>query len=66
MNEPETDEDARQGGGQGREYRGVRTRRYTYVRDLKGLWLLYDNDKDPYQQKNLAKSKEHSGIRACR
>ncbi|MHC4751421.1 MAG: sulfatase family protein, partial [Planctomycetota bacterium] len=37
----------------GREYRGVRTRRYTYVRDLNGPWLLYDNKMDPYQLKNL-------------
>ncbi len=39
--------------GNGREYRGVRTRRYTYVRDLKGPWLLYDNESDPYQMTNL-------------
>jgi arylsulfatase A-like enzyme len=38
----------------GREYRGVRTRRYTYVRDLNGPWLLYDNQDDPYQLENLA------------
>lgn len=38
----------------GREFRGVRTARYTYVRDLKGPWLLYDNTKDPYQLANLA------------
>ena len=38
----------------GKEYRGVRTSRYTYTRDLKGPWLLYDNETDPYQQKNLA------------
>ena len=37
----------------GREYRGVRTKRYTYARDLKGSWLLYDNQKDPYQESNL-------------
>ncbi|MHC4664519.1 MAG: sulfatase family protein [Planctomycetota bacterium] len=37
----------------GREYRGVRTRRYTYVRDLNGPWLLYDNQRDPYQLNNL-------------
>ena len=37
----------------GKEYRGVRTKRYTYTRDLKGPWLLYDNQKDPYQQNNL-------------
>jgi len=40
--------------GKGREFRGIRTRRYTYVRDLKGPWLLYDNQKDPYQLNNLA------------
>jgi arylsulfatase A-like enzyme len=37
----------------GREYRGIRTARYTYVRDLNGPWLLYDNEADPYQQHNL-------------
>lgn len=37
----------------GKEYRGLRTSRYTYVRDLNGPWLLYDNEADPYQQKNL-------------
>jgi arylsulfatase A-like enzyme len=38
---------------EGREYRGVRTRRYTYVRGLSGPWLLYDNERDPYQLDNL-------------
>ena len=37
----------------GREYRGVRTDRYTYVRDLKGPWLLFDNQTDPCQTNNL-------------
>jgi arylsulfatase A-like enzyme len=37
----------------GREYRGVRTLRYTYVRDLHGPWLLFDDQSDPYQQRNL-------------
>ncbi|MEX2512805.1 MAG: sulfatase [Cyclobacteriaceae bacterium] len=37
----------------GREYRGIRTRKYTYVRDLIGPWLLYDNEQDPYQKHNL-------------
>jgi hypothetical protein len=32
----------------------VRTTRYTYVRDLKGPWLLYDNQTDPCQTNNLA------------
>ena len=37
----------------GREYRGIRTLRYTYVRDLNGPWLLFDDKKDPSQLKNL-------------
>ena len=37
----------------GREYRGLRTARYTYCRTLEGPWLLYDNESDPYQLKNL-------------
>jgi len=37
----------------GKEYRGLRTVRHTYVRDLKGPWLLYDNLADPYQMRNL-------------
>jgi len=42
----------------GKEFRGVRTTRYTYVRDLKGPWLLYDDDEDPYQQHNLVNEPE--------
>ena len=38
----------------GREYRGIRTVRYTYVRELKGPWLLFDNQRDPFQLRNLA------------
>ena len=38
---------------QGREYRGLRTERYTYLRDLHGPWMLFDNQEDPYQLKNL-------------
>jgi arylsulfatase A-like enzyme len=37
----------------GREFRGIRTTRYTYVRDLNGPWLLFDNKVDPYQRENL-------------
>ena len=38
----------------GREYRGIRTARYTYCRSLDGPWLLFDNEADPYQLENLA------------
>jgi arylsulfatase A-like enzyme len=43
----------------GREWRAVRTERYTYVRDRQGPWLLFDNQADPYQIKNLANQPEH-------
>jgi len=46
----------------GREYRGIRTRRYTYVRDLNGPWLLYDNGQDPYQLNNLCNKPAHSKL----
>lgn len=51
----------REGGG--REYRGLRTERYTYVRDLAGPWLLYDNEVDPYQLTNLIDSPGHAAVR---
>ncbi len=46
----------------GREYRGIRTRRYTYTRTLEGPWLLYDNEKDPYQLNNLIGKPEHAQL----
>lgn len=36
----------------GREYRGLRTEHYTYVRTLDGPWLLYDNLQDQHQLHN--------------
>lgn len=47
----------------GREYRGVRTRRHTYVRDLSGPWLLFDNARDPYQMRNLVHDPAHADWR---
>jgi len=46
----------------GREYRGLRTARHTYVRDLNGPWLLFDNQEDPYQLKNLAGDPAHAAL----
>lgn len=37
----------------GREYRAIKTKQYTYARDLNGPWLLFDNINDPYQKSNL-------------
>ena len=48
----------------GKEYRGIRTTRYTYVRDLNGPWLLYDNKNDPYQQNNLVNSPQAASLQA--
>jgi arylsulfatase A-like enzyme len=47
----------------GKAYRGVRTARYTYARDLQGAWLLYDNLHDPYQQHNLVSSAAYATIK---
>jgi len=48
----------------GREFRGIRTQRYTYVKDLLGPWLLYDNENDPYQMENLAGQAEYKDLQA--
>lgn len=37
----------------GRDWRGLRTARYTYVIDRDGPWMLYDNEVDPYQLENV-------------
>jgi arylsulfatase A-like enzyme len=48
----------------GREYRGLRTTRYTYVRDLHGPWLLFDNQADPYQTNNLVSQSAPASLQA--
>lgn len=48
----------------GREYRGIRTEKYTYAKDLKGPWLLYDNLKDPYQMNNLVGNADYAELQA--
>ena len=48
----------------GKEYREVRTARYSYARDLEGPWLLYNNEKDPLQLDNLAGKPEHAKLQA--
>lgn len=49
-------------GGLSRGFRGIRTSRYTYVRDSDGPWLMYDNDADPYQLKNLINDPGHAAL----
>jgi arylsulfatase A-like enzyme len=36
-----------------KEYRGIYTSRYAYVKNLEGPWLLFDHEKDPLQMNNL-------------
>ena len=45
-----------------KEYRAIRTSRYTYVRGLEGPWMLFDDEKDPYQMNNLAGQPEHAAL----
>lgn len=46
----------------GREYRGIRTQRHTWVRDIDGPWLLFDNREDPLQRVNLAGRPEYASL----
>ena len=46
----------------GREYRGIKTLTYTYTRDLKGPWLLFNNIKDPYQLNNLVGNDDFAAV----
>ena len=48
----------------GREYRGLRARRWTYVRELNGPWLLFDNETDPYQTKNLCGQADYASVQS--
>jgi len=53
--------DRRKGG---KEYRGVRTTRYTFVRDLDGPWLFFDDAEDPLQIHNLVGDPAHAALQA--
>jgi len=45
-----------------REYRAIRTSRYTYVRGLQGPWVLYDDQQDAYQTNNLIGKAEFTSL----
>ncbi|GBC97887.1 Arylsulfatase [bacterium HR17] len=48
-----------------REWRGIRTARYTYARFVDGEeWLLYDNLNDPYQLRNLVHDPSFASVKA--
>jgi arylsulfatase A-like enzyme len=48
----------------GREFRGIRTPGYTYVEDIEGPWLMFDNGADPYQLKNMIRDPAAAPLRA--
>ena len=48
----------------GQAYRGLRTRQYTYARNLDGPWLLFDNSSDPFQLRNLCGDPAHASLQA--
>ncbi|MHC4120688.1 MAG: sulfatase/phosphatase domain-containing protein, partial [Planctomycetota bacterium] len=42
----------------------VRTKRYTYARlNDRGPWILFDNQKDPYQMNNLINEPAYAQVR---
>jgi len=41
------------GGPPPPEYRGLRSKTHTYAVARDGRWILFDNEKDPYQLQNL-------------
>lgn len=45
-----------------KEWRGVVTRRHTYVCTRNGPWMLFDDKADPFQMNNLVQDKDHEGV----
>jgi len=48
----------------GREYRGLVTEKYTYVKDLNGPWLLFNNEEDPHQMNNLVNKTDYAVLQS--
>ncbi len=46
-----------------KEYRAVKTNRFTYVRGLEGPWLLFDDINDPFQMDNLVAKPEYTDLK---
>jgi arylsulfatase A-like enzyme len=49
----------------GKEYRGLRTRRHTYVISPDGPWFLFDNETDPFQLHNRVNQPEMAAVQAA-
>ena len=46
-----------------KEYRAIRTEQYTYVRNLNGPWMLFDDVNDSYQLSNLVNDPKFVALR---
>ncbi len=59
LGESQTERDAaflfnvHRGGGPNTDWRGIRTKEWTYAYHFAGDWVMYDLKNDPYQLKNL-------------
>ncbi|MDR3639620.1 MAG: sulfatase [Isosphaeraceae bacterium] len=51
------------GDGTPHPWRGIRTPSAVYARTRSGPWVLYDLDKDPFEQTNLAADPAHAALR---
>lgn len=45
------------------EWRGIITKTHTYARFRDRVWVLYDDENDPFQLNNLAETLEYEGLR---
>jgi arylsulfatase A-like enzyme len=45
-----------------KEYRGIRTKQYTYVSSPEGPFMMFDNIKDPHQMNNILGNKEYKDV----
>lgn len=52
------------GDGTADGWRGLRTQRYTYARYQERPWVLYDNERDPFQLRNLIDDPAASALAA--
>ena len=48
------------GNGPGTDWRGIRTKEWSYAYHYAGDWIMYNNKKDPYQLDNLIDNPEYA------
>uniref|UniRef100_UPI003564294C sulfatase family protein n=1 Tax=Pontiella sp. TaxID=2837462 RepID=UPI003564294C len=53
------------GAGPGVDWRGIRTKKWTYAYHAGGDWVLYNLENDPYQLNNLVDNAEYAQVKAA-